>query len=169
MFGLGSWLVGLGWQTMPSPVADSQRLCVPFIINFLLNGTSIGCYSRLLVFSSFFLSIASQLILFQASDTEHNYISDMWCRDRDPFKPGTGMYVRCFPEKDVRVDLPAPDFSRQGETVGGCHQNSRNLWRRFWRILPSRSKMELHQQLLQAPKMSTCNFMSNFTKKQAQI
>lgn len=35
-------------------------------------------------------------------------VTDMWCRDKDNFKPSTGIYVRFSPGRDVRVDLPAP-------------------------------------------------------------
>lgn len=31
----------------------------------------------------------------------------MWCGDEDPFKPNSGMFGRCSPGRDVRVDLPA--------------------------------------------------------------
>ena len=38
-------------------------------------------------------SLASRPMLFYAYVAEQSQLMDMWCRDEDAFKPGTGMYV----------------------------------------------------------------------------
>ena len=38
-------------------------------------------------------SLASQPKLLYVYEAEQSQVMDMWCRDEDAFKPGTGMYV----------------------------------------------------------------------------
>lgn len=48
-----------------------------------------------------FLSITNWLTLFQA--LEAGYVTDMWCRVEDPFKPNTGFMSLVMGERHVEV------------------------------------------------------------------